>query len=101
MSATYTSSSPYYNTPLWGKFLDVWNGKTIAPDVSDAIYQIDPIYNLRPDLLAYDMYKDSAFWWVFSVRNPDVLIDPLMNFTTGTVIYVPTLAILKQNLGIR
>jgi hypothetical protein len=98
--ATYSKSSPYYGTSQWGPFLDVWRGKTIPADVSDAHYQIDPIYNLRPDLLAYDLYQDSNLWWVFAVRNPDVLIDPLLNFRTGAIIYVPAKATLATALGI-
>jgi hypothetical protein len=100
MSATYSKNSPYANTPLWGQFLDVWSGVTITPQVTDALYQIDSAYNLRPDLLAYDMYKDSNLWWVFAVRNPDTLVDPLFNFRTGVVIYVPTLATVKSSVGI-
>jgi len=100
MSSTYSKSSPYYNTPNWGPFLDVWRGKTIAANGSDALYQIDSAYNLRPDLLAFDMYQDTNLWWVFAVRNPDVLVDPLLNFRTGTIIYVPTKATLKTALGI-
>jgi hypothetical protein len=98
--ATYSRTSPYTGTQTWGKFLDVWPGKTINRHVTDAVYQIDQIYHLRPDLLANDVYQDSTLWWVFAVRNPDVLIDPLLNFTTGTIIYVPTKPIIQQNLGI-
>ena len=98
--ATYATTSPYYNTPKWGNFLDVWNGKTIAPDASDARYQIDSAYNLRPDLLAYDMYNDSTLWWVFAIRNPDVITNPLLSFRTGVIIYVPTMTILKTALGL-
>jgi hypothetical protein len=90
MSATYAKTSPYYGTQLWGQFLDVWAGKTIPANTTDALYQIDAAYNLRPDLLAYDLYQDTNLWWVFAVRNPDSLIDPLLNFRTGTLIYVPT-----------
>lgn len=100
MSVAYSSTSPYYGTPNWGQFLDVWAGKTIAPSLTDALYQIDPSYNLRPDLLAYDMYQDTSLWWVFAVRNPDVLTDPLLSFRTGTIIYVPTAATVKASLGI-
>jgi hypothetical protein len=99
MSATYAITSPYYGTPLWGQFLDLWVSKTIPAATTDAVYQIDPAYNLRPDLLAHDMYADSNLWWVFAVRNPDVLIDPLLNFSTGTIIYVPTKATLQSALG--
>jgi hypothetical protein len=99
MSATYSKASPYYGTMTWGPFLDVWAGKTIPADVTDAVYQIDAAYNLRPDLLAYDMYKNSALWWVFAVRNPDILLDPLLSFAAGTIIYVPTLATVNKSIG--
>ena len=99
MSSSYSKTSPYANTPLWGEFLDVWSGVTIAPDVTDALYQIDSAYNLRPDLLAHDMYQDSNLWWVFAVRNPDTLIDPLFNFKTGVIIYVPTKATVNSAMG--
>ena len=98
--ANYSRTSPYSGTQTWGKFLDVWSGKTIASHITDAVYQIDQIYHLRPDLLANDMYQDSNLWWVFAVRNPDVLVNPLLNFTTGTIIYVPTKAVVQQSLGI-
>lgn len=99
MSTTYSKSSPYYGTNTWGPFLDVWPGKTIQSDVTDAVYQIDPVYNWRPDLLSYDMYKNSDLWWVFAVRNPDILLDPLLDFVAGKIIYVPTLATINHALG--
>jgi hypothetical protein len=96
----YNTVSPYYNTPKRGQFLDVWgyNNLVIAPATTDALYQIDSAYNLRPDLLAYDMYKNTNYWWIFAVRNPDVLLDPLLSFRTGVVIYVPTMATIQQSL---
>jgi hypothetical protein len=99
MAAAYSQNSPYTGTQTWGKFLDVWPGITIPADVSDALYAIDSIYNLRPDLLAYDIYQDSALWWVFAVRNPDVLTDPVFSFTTGTVIYVPNRSVIQTIVG--
>jgi hypothetical protein len=100
MAASYSKTSPYYGTQLWGKFLDVWPGKTLSADATDAIYQIDSIYDLRPDLLANDLYQDPSLWWVFAVRNPDVLVDPLLNFTTGRIIYIPSKATIQRQLGI-
>jgi Base plate wedge protein 53 len=100
MSATYSKTSPYYGTPLWGQYLDIWSGKTILHDVTDQPYQISTAYNLRPDLLAYDLYGDANLWWVFSIRNPDIITDPLMGFQAGLVIIVPTLATVKKSLGL-
>jgi hypothetical protein len=100
MLGNYKQGSPYYKTPLWGPFLDLWNGITIPSDPTDARYQIDPPYNLRPDLLAHDMYKDTNLWWVFAVRNPDVLLDPVFSFVAPTVIYVPSYAVIKKAVGL-
>lgn len=98
---TYAPTSPYYGTPTWGPFLDIWkyNNLTIPSDVTDAVYQIDPPYNYRPDLLAYDLYHDTNLWWVFAVRNPDVLVDPVFNFHAPVIISVPTLAVVQRALG--
>lgn len=99
MAAKYSIASPYYNTPLWGPFLDVWNPRNIPADVTDAIYQIDPPYATRPDLLAYDLYGDANLWWVFAVRNPDVLLDPVLDFVPPNIIYVPTKSVINRLLG--
>jgi hypothetical protein len=53
----------------------------------------------RPDLLAYDIYGDSQLWWVFAVRNKDVLKDPIYDFVPGQTIYLPQLADIKTALG--
>ena len=100
MSTNYSVTSPYYGNPLWGQFLDMWPGKNIMPAVTDALFQINSTYNLRPDLLAYDMYQDSGLWWVFAVRNPDVIQDPLMDFKAGAYIYVPTRTTVNTALGL-
>jgi hypothetical protein len=99
MPATYSKTSPYSNTKMWGPFLDTWTGITIPSAVTDAVYQIDSAYNLRPDLLAHDLYQDSNLWWVFAVRNPDTLKDPLLYFRTGVIIHVPTKATLQAAIG--
>jgi len=100
MATVYSRTSLYSGTQSWGPFLDIWAGKTIPADITDAVYQIDHQYNLRPDMLAYDLYQDSNLWWVFAVRNPNIITDPLLSFVTGTIIYIPTLAIVQQSLGV-
>jgi hypothetical protein len=51
-------------------------------------------------MLAYDLYANPKLWWVFASRNPNALKDPFFDFTTGTSIYLPEAATLKQVLGI-
>ena len=54
----------------------------------------------RPDLLAYDIYKDSRLWWVFAMRNKEILQDPVYDFVPGQVIYIPKLTNIRKALGI-
>jgi hypothetical protein len=66
----------------------------------DQYWEITQVYNLRPDLLAHDLYGNSQLWWVFAQRNPNRIKDPLFDFTTGTGIYIPQLTTLKEVLGL-
>lgn len=100
MVTKYSTTSPYHGTKQWGPFLDIWKSKTIPADVTDARYQIDPPYNFRPDLLAYDMYGDANLWWVFAVRNPNVLTDPVFGFIAPKIIYVPSKTVVYTALGL-
>ena len=97
---TYSRSSPYYATASFSGFLDVLTNRPISKQSDDVLYEIDKVYEYRPDLLAGDLYGDSSLWWVFAQRNPNVLIDPLMDFVAGARIYIPKQSTLKQDLGI-
>ena len=101
MVSSYPKTSPYYLTPIVkNDFLDVMVDVPIPKNATDQYWIITETYNLRPDLLAYDLYGDGKLWWVFSQRNPNRLNDPLFDFVTGTGIYLPQLPILKATLGI-
>ena len=100
MAVNYSKTSSYSNKETFGFFLDVANIPVIPFDPSDTAYRIDNIYEHRPDLLAYDLYGDSALWWVFSVRNPNVLQDPVYDFLPGATIYVPKKDTLTAALGL-
>ena len=81
----YPSTSPYYLTPLFrNQFLEIMTNRSVPIDPLDQYWQITPTYNLRPDLLAYDLYEDSRLWWVFAQRNPNALTDPLFDFALCT-----------------
>jgi hypothetical protein len=96
----YAKTSAYYNTSLYGKYLDVMTYRTFTKSESDASITINKSYANRPDLLAYDLYGDADLWWVFTARNPNVLRDPIFDFLPGVQIYVPTKATLVQDLGL-
>ena len=96
----YRTTSPYFQTDTFGNFLDVMSNRSITKNVDDVLYEIDKVYEYRPDMLAFDLYGDSALWWVFAQRNPNALKDPLFDFRAGTRIYIPKKTTLVQDLGV-
>lgn len=100
MAAEYNKSSPYYTTGTFGNFLDIIEARNITKNSDDVVYKLDKVYENRPDMLAYDLYGDSALWWVFKARNPNVLDDPLFDFRAGITIYVPKKETLVRDLGL-
>tara|TARA_B100001057_G_scaffold500486_1_gene615833 strand:+ start:3311 stop:3598 length:288 start_codon:yes stop_codon:yes gene_type:complete len=93
------SSSPYKNTQVMSSgALGVLNIRPVPAFLDDQLYEIEPQYNHRPDLLAYDLYKDNRLWWVFGQRNLDIIEDFIYDIKTGTKIYIPQPAKVKQML---
>jgi len=96
----YTSASAYFETPVInGQYLGVMVDRPIPKLIDDLSMTLNETYNLRPDLLAYDLYQDASLWWVFAQRSPNQLQDPLGDFITGTTIYLPQISTLKSVLG--
>jgi Base plate wedge protein 53 len=101
MSVSYSQNSPYFTTTVYNNlFLDIMNNRGILPDPTDVYWQITQTYNMRPDMLAYDLYGNSQLWWVFAQRNPNMIKDPLFDFVTGTYIYLPQLTNLQTQLSL-
>ena len=69
--------------------LDILTIRPIPAFTDDQLYTIEPQYNHRPDLLAYDLYGSPKLWWVFAHYNRDKLVDPIMDFISGTKIVAP------------
>lgn len=100
MKVQYSRTSPYFNTEVFSNFLDIYVNRSIPKFNSDTLYQIDDVYNNRPDLLAFDLYGTPALWWVFAVRNPNVIKDPVFDFRTGVIIYIPSKETVDTALGL-
>jgi hypothetical protein len=47
---------------------------------------------MRPDLCSYELYGTSKYWWIFAKRNPDIIEDPIRDFSVGTRIRIPSKA---------
>lgn len=100
--AKYNDSSPWKNTPnnSSNEYLDFLRPRGIPASADDVLYEIEPQYNYRPDLLAYDMYGTPKLWWVFAQRNMDIMEDPIYDLKVGTKIYLPKASALKNALGV-
>lgn len=89
MSEKHNKDSFLKNAPtLDSLFLDVNVLPTVPRTSQDEEYVIGHGYDQRPDLLAHALYENSRLWWVFALRNPDVLRDPIRDFTAGTTIVI-------------
>lgn len=88
---TYNKTSPYYKTKQASWYLSTLELRDVPPHVSDRLITIETKYHERPDLLAFDLFGSPGYWWVFMVRNPNVIKDPIYDQTQSKKIYVPTL----------
>lgn len=95
----YSTTSLYYNTALRDDYLDIWTPRPVPAQPDDYDYKIQPQYNYRPDLLAFDLYGTPRLWWVFMQRNADVIFDPIYDFRAGIIIKLPKRSLLMSALG--
>ena len=95
----YSATSPYYETKITKTGLGMMVNRPIPKLQSDMSFEINITYHLRPDLLAFDLYKDADLCWGFAQRNPNTLVGPLFDFKEGTSIRIPTLDTLRNALG--
>ncbi len=99
--ATYPPTSPWYETAFnAGNYLDFMQKRFIITDPEDILYEIQPQYTYRPDLLAFDLYGSPKLWWVFAIRNMESLKDPVFDFVAGNKIYLPKKSTLSAVIGV-
>lgn len=96
----YRATSPYKNTQQNVFYLDLYSPRNIPRMSTDSFLTIDKQFENRPDLLAYAIYGDTRLWWVFSVRNKDLLKDPIWDLKAGMQIYVTEPKALRDILSI-
>lgn len=89
ISVQYDRNSPYFLTQFYGDFLDIATFPTIPAEFDDVLFTINKTYQFRPDLLAYDLYGDAGLWWVFALRNPNYIEDPIFDMNIGRRIFLP------------
>ena len=88
----YKKNSPWSKTNIIDdSILDIITYRSLYPDPYDVEYTIPAEYDERPDLCSYEMYGTAKYWWIFSARNPNSIIDPIREFSAGTIIRIPNI----------
>ena len=101
MAVSYAKTSPWNKTTVTESGeLGILEIVPIPAEDDDLLYEIEPQYNHRPDLLAYDLYGTAKLWWVFAQRNMDLIKDPVFDIKSGTKIFLPKQSNLKEELGL-
>ena len=75
-TASYKKNSAYYSTSSFGQFLDILTYRPITTKPDDVVYTVDAIYQFRPDMLAFDLYGDSAYGGCLLLAIPMLLKIP-------------------------
>jgi hypothetical protein len=89
MAQNSKDTSQYLLTPITDWYLDIAVLRSVPSSDFDQIITIPPEYDQRPDLLSQAEYGTPRLWWVFAMRNPDLIEDPINDFVAGLDIYVP------------
>lgn len=95
MAQNTKDTSQYSVTQIRNWYLDIWVPRLVPKNDYDALIIIPPEFDQRPDLLSQQEYGTPSLWWVFCIRNPDLMQDPIQDFVAGLEIFVPA-NILKQ-----
>lgn len=97
--AVYSINSPYYRTSDSAGYLDVMTFRDIPAQIDDELFEVTATYEYRPDLLSQYLYKTSELWWVFAMRNQNIIKDPVYDLVAGIKIYIPKMTVIKTALG--
>jgi hypothetical protein len=85
----YKRNSHLRATPVANGYTSIYV-PPLVPDFTQADdFTVTQKYVKRPDLLSYDLYGDSNFWWVFVLYNRNLILDPINDLTLGKKIIVP------------
>jgi hypothetical protein len=86
-----TGRNQYSATPMTDFYLDIAKLPTaeeLIKNKTTEIIVVDPKFEHRPDLLSYDLYGNSSYWWVIALLNRTQLEDPLRDLKAGMMLRV-------------
>lgn len=90
MAKAFKRTSNLRATTITNGYADIYVPPLVPDFTKTTQITLGQRYNKRPDILAYELYGDSKFWWLFLLYNKNTLLDPINDFVTGLTISVPT-----------
>lgn len=85
------SESLYMATASSSDFLGYYKPIDIPlNDETDYVITISPSYHNKPGKLAYDLYGNANYRWVFRYFNNNKINDPIFDLVEGMSIIIPT-----------
>jgi len=79
----------YSKTDKDRKELSIANMHTIEPSPDDEEYTVSTTYHQRPDKLANKIYGSPKYFFIFALRNMNIMEDPVFDLREGMKIMVP------------
>jgi hypothetical protein len=87
------------NASTFDGFLDLNTLPKLPEDPFEVDYKIKESESKRPDILATNLYSTPRLWWVFALKNPDIIKDPIEDFKAGVIIKIPSPETVKSLVG--
>lgn len=85
----FKRTSHLRSTRTVGGYTDIYEPPLVPDFAKTTRFTITQKYVRRPDILAYELYGDSKFWWIFPLYNRNSIVDPINDFTLNKVLLVP------------
>lgn len=86
-----TGINQYSNTQITDFYLDLASFPTANELIADRepeYITVEPRHEYRMDLLSYDLYGNSKYWWVIALLNRNQIQDPIRDLKSGMLIRV-------------
>jgi len=86
-----TGNNQYSETEITDFYLDLAKFPTATELLDGRVPQyivVEPRYEYRMDLLSYNLYGNSKYWWVIALLNRNQIQDPIRDLRAGMQIRV-------------
>jgi hypothetical protein len=86
-----TGINQYANTDINDFYLDRANlpmASDLLSGKTPSLIVVEPKFQYRMDLLSYELYGNSNYWWVIALLNRNQIKDPIRDLKAGMTLVV-------------